>query len=81
MPQALKCGVAVSAISAAIGIVFFYFYYSTINPEFLELMRARGQEVDITGQLVAVVTGSFIFGILLSGIAGLVMRTRGDEAG
>jgi uncharacterized membrane protein len=81
MPQALKCGVAVSAISAAIGIVFFYFYYSTINPEFLELMRARGQEVDVTGQLVAVVTGSFIFGILLSGIAGLVMRTRGDEAG
>lgn len=80
LKQALMCGVAVSAVSAAIGVVFFFFYYSAINPAFLDLMRARGQEVDVTGQLVAVVMGSFIFGILLSTVAGLVMRTRGDAA-
>lgn len=80
LKQALMCGVAVSAISAAIGVMFFYIYYSSINPAFLELMRARGQEVDVTGQLVAVVMGSFIFGILLSAVAGLLMRTRGTAA-
>lgn len=80
LKQALMCGVAVSAISATIGVIFFYIYYSSINPEFLELMKARGQEVDVTGQLVAVVMGSFIFGILLSAVAGLLMRTRGAAA-
>lgn len=80
LKQALMCGIAVSAVSAAIGVVFFYFYYSSINPTFLDLMRARGQEVDVTEQLVAVVMGSFIVGILISGVAGLVMRTRGDAA-
>lgn len=80
LKQALMCGIAVSAISAAIGVIFFYIYYSSINPEFLELMKARGQEVDVTGQLVAVVMGSFIFGILLSAVSGLIMRTRGEAA-
>ena len=80
LKQSLMCGVAVSAISAAIGVVFFYIYYSSINPEFLELMKARGQDVDVTGQLVAVVMGSFIFGILLSAVAGLLMRTRREAA-
>ena len=78
--QALMCGVAVSAISAAIGVVFFYIYYSSINPAFLDLMRARGQAIDLKTQLVAVVMGSFLFGILLSAIAGLFMRTRGGSA-
>jgi uncharacterized membrane protein len=80
LKQALMCGIAVSAISAAIGVIFFYIYYSSINPAFLDLMRARGQAVDVTTQLVAVVMGSFIFGILLSAVAGFFMRTRGEAA-
>ncbi len=80
LKQALMCGVAVSAISAAIGVIFFYVYYTSINPAFLDAMRARGQEVDVTTQLAAVVLGSFIFGILLSGVAGLFMRARGEAA-
>lgn len=80
LKQALMCGVAVSAISAAIGVIFFYVYYTSINPAFLDAMRARGQEVDVTTQLAAVVIGSFIFGILVSAVAGLFMRTRGEAA-
>lgn len=80
LKQALMCGVAVSAISAAVGVIFFHVYYTSINPAFLDAMRARGQEVDVTTQLVAVVMGSFIFGILLSAVAGLLMRTRGEAA-
>lgn len=77
---ALMCGVAVSAINAAIGVIFFYIYLSSINPAFLEAMKARGQDIDVTSQLVAVVMGSFIFGIILSAIAGLLMRKRGGVA-
>lgn len=75
LKEALMCGLAVSAISAAIGVIFFYIYYSSFNPAFLEAMKARGQEVDVTTQLIAVVMGSFIFGILLSAVAGFFMRT------
>lgn len=76
MKQALMAGLAVSAISAAIGVVFFYFYYTAINPAFVEAMAARGQPVDVVSQLVAVVAGSFIFGMLISAVVGYFMRTR-----
>lgn len=80
MKQALMTGLAVSAISAAIGVVFFYAYYTAINPAFLEAMAARGQPVDVVSQLIAVVAGSFIFGILISAVVGYFMRTKGAEA-
>lgn len=76
LKQAMMTGLAVSAISAAIGLVFFYLYYSAINPAFIEAMAARGQPVDITSQLIAVVMGSFIFGLLISAVVGYFMRTR-----
>lgn len=77
LKQALLCGLSVSAISAAIGLVFFYVYYTSINPDFIELMKARGEDVNVTAQLIAVVVGSFVFGIVISAIGGLFMRTRG----
>lgn len=80
LKQALICGLLVSAVSAVIGVVFFYAYYTWINPAFLDLMAARGQAVDVQGQLVAVVIGSFSFGILLSAIVGLILRNRGGTA-
>jgi hypothetical protein len=78
--QALVCGLSISAISAALGVAFFYAYYAWINPAFLDAMAARGHTVDIPQQLLAVVIGSFTYGILMAGIAGLIMRTRGDIA-
>lgn len=80
MKQALMTGLAVSAISAAIGVVFFYTYYTAINPAFLVAMAAHGQPVDVVSQLIAVVAGSFVFGVLISAVAGYFMRTRGGEA-
>lgn len=80
LKQALMTGLAVSAISAAIGLVFFYLYYTAINPAFIAAMAARGQSVDVTSQLIAVVAGSFIFGLLISAVAGYFMRTKGVEA-
>lgn len=76
MKQSLMTGMSISAISAAIGVVFFYAYYTAINPAFIEAMSARGHEVDVTSQLVAVVLGSFIFGLLISAVAGYFMRTK-----
>ncbi len=78
--QAWATGLAVSAISAVIGVLFFLVYFTSINPAFLDLMRARGQEVDIPTQLVAVAVGSLIFGLVVSTVAGLFMRTRGGAA-
>lgn len=80
LKQALMCGLAVSAISAAIGIIFFYAYYTYLNPAFIEAMAARGQEVDITAQLVVVAIGSLVVGLLISGLAGFFMRTREETA-
>jgi hypothetical protein len=77
--QAIKTGLAVSAFSAMIGTMFFYFYYTTINPGFLDLMKSKGHEISITAQLVAVVVGSLIIGLLISAIAGAFMRTRKDR--
>lgn len=76
--RAILCGISVSAISAAIGVVFFYNYYSAINPSFLDQMRARRQDLDIATQLVTVVIGSFLYGILISAVVGYVLRTRKD---
>ena len=77
MRLALSTGLAVSAISAAIGLAFFSAYYTLINPEFVELMSARGQAVDVTAQLVAVVAGSFVVGMVITLVAALVIRWRG----
>lgn len=77
MKQSLMTGLSISAISAAIGVVFFYAYYTAINPTFIEAMSARGHEVNVTAQLVSVALGSFIFGLLISAVAGYVMRTKG----
>lgn len=77
LKQALLCGLSVSAISAAIGLVFFYAYYTSINPDFIELMKARGEDVNVTAQLMAVGVGSFVFGIVISTIAGLFLKTQG----
>jgi Protein of unknown function (DUF4199)/GyrI-like small molecule binding domain len=41
MKQSLMTGLSISAISAAIGAVFFYAYYTAINPAFIAAMRAR----------------------------------------
>lgn len=76
LKQALMCGLAVSTISAAIGLIFFYVYYTWINPEFIRTMAAKGQEVDIVTQLIAVVMGSLILGLLISAVAGFFMRTQ-----
>lgn len=80
LKQALICGSAVSAISAAIGVIFFHIYYTAINPAFVAAMQARGQTVDVTGQLAAVAIGSLMLGILLSAVAGFFMRTRKEMA-
>jgi hypothetical protein len=76
MKQSLMTGLSISAISGAVGAVFFYAYYTAINPGFIAAMRARGHEVDVTAQLVAVVSGSFIFDLLISAVAGYFMRTK-----
>jgi hypothetical protein len=75
--QSILCGIKASAISAAIGVAFFYAYYHSINPGFIEAMKARGQTVDIGAQLVTVVIGSFVLGVFISTIAGFIMRTSG----
>jgi uncharacterized protein YacL len=80
LAQAVKLGLAASAVSAAIGIIFFYIYYSAINPRFIELIKAQGQNIDVPSQLVAVAAGSLIFGLVISLIAGAFMRTRKDKA-
>ena len=76
LKQALMCGLAVSAVNAAIGIVFFYVYYTHINPSFIDAMQARGKTVNVAAQLVSVAVGSILFGLIVSGVAGLFMRTR-----
>lgn len=75
LKQAVTTGFSVSAISAAIGLIFFYVYYTAINPAFIEVMAASGQPVNITSQLIAVVVGSFIVGLFISAVAGYFMRT------
>jgi hypothetical protein len=77
--QAVKLGLAVSAVSAAIGAVFFYLYYTAINPAFIVLMKAQGQDIDIAAQLAAVIVGSFVVGLLISVIAGALMRSRKEK--
>jgi multisubunit Na+/H+ antiporter MnhB subunit len=77
--QAVKLGLAVSAVSAAIGAVFFYLYYTAINPAFIELMKAQGQDIDIAAHLAAVIVGSFVVGLLISVIAGALMRSRKEK--
>lgn len=74
MRPALAAGLMVSGISAAIGLIFFAVYFALINPEFLAAMRSRGQAVDITSQLAAVVAGSFVGGMLITLVTALVMR-------
>lgn len=74
MRPALAAGFMVSAISAAIGLIFFAAYFVLINPEFLAAMRSRGQAVDITSQLAAVVAGSLVGGMLITLVTALVMR-------
>jgi Protein of unknown function (DUF4199) len=76
--QAIKLGLAVSMVSAAIGVLFFYAYYTTINPAFIDLMKAKGQDITITAQLVAVVVGSLVVRLLISAVAGAFMRTPKD---
>lgn len=75
--RALATGLLVCAISAAIGVAFFSSYYNIINPEFVAAMSARGQNVDVTAQLVAVAAGSFVVGMLITLVATLVMRRGG----
>lgn len=74
----LATGLAVSAISAAIGLAFFAAYYTLINPEFVAAMRARGAPIDVASQLIAVVLGSFTVGMVIAAIATFVMR-RGRQ--
>jgi Protein of unknown function (DUF4199) len=76
--QAIKLGLVVSTVSAAIGALFFYAYYTAINPAFIDLMKAKGHDVSITAQLVAVVVGSLVVGLLISAVAGAFMRTPKD---
>ncbi|MGL5837508.1 MAG: DUF4199 domain-containing protein [Sphingorhabdus sp.] len=71
--QSLTCGLAISAISAAIGLVFLYAYYTWINPAFIDAMKARGQDVNVTAQLAAVVMGTFVLGLLISAVAGFFL--------
>lgn len=75
---ALPAGLAISAISAAIGFAFFRTYYSIINPQFVTAMRARGQAVDVDAQLAAVVAGSFVVGLLITVTTAMIMRRRGS---
>ena len=77
--QALGTGLAISAVTAAIGIAFFWVYYTLINPQFLAAMRARGQAVDIASQLAAVAVGSFLLGAIISAVTGLILRQKGSE--
>jgi hypothetical protein len=72
--SALATGLAVSAISAAIGFAFFGAYYTLINPEFVAAMRARGTPIDVASQLIAVVLGSVMVGTIITAIATFVMR-------
>lgn len=76
LKQAVICGLGMSAINAFIGVIFFYMYYTWINPAFIAAMRARGQGVNVLEQLVAVVIGSLTIGLLLSVMAGLILRSR-----
>ncbi len=77
--SALTTGLGVSAISAAIGFAFFAAYYTLINPEFVAAMQARGVTVDVVSQLVAVVLGSFVVGMVITAIATFVMRKGGQN--
>ncbi|WP_298189016.1 DUF4199 domain-containing protein [Novosphingobium sp.] len=77
--SALATGLAVSAISAAIGLTFFAAYYTLINPKFLMAMQARGAPIDVASQLVAVVLGSFVVGMVITAITTIVMRRGGQN--
>lgn len=85
LAQAMLCGLSVSLINAAIGIIFFYFYFTVINPGFMIAMASRGQPVELSSQLASVAIGSLAFGLVVSLSAGLIMRRGGgmtakDEA-
>jgi hypothetical protein len=57
-------------------VIFFSIYYHWINPDFLAAMRARGHDVDVPAQLIAVVIGSMSIGLLLSVVIGLILRSK-----
>lgn len=74
--QALTCGLAVSSIIAAIGVVFFYAYYTHINPQFIVTMGERGHRVDVITQIITVAVSSVLFGLVVSAVAGFFMRSK-----
>lgn len=74
--QALLCGLSVSLILAAFGILFYYLYYTVINPDFIPAMQASGAKIDMASQLISVVAGSIVFSMIVALIGGLIMRTR-----
>lgn len=76
LKQAVICGLGMSAISAFVGMIFFYIYYTWINPAFIVAMRARGHEVDVLAQLLAVAIGSLLVGLFLSVVAGIFLRSK-----
>lgn len=77
--QAMVRGLAVSAVSALIGVIFFSIYYHWINPAFLVEMRARGQPVDVPTQLISVVIGSLVVGFLLSVAGAALLRSKAEK--
>ncbi len=78
LKQALMCGLGASAVSGTIGVIFFYAYYTYVNPGFIVAMETGGQDVRIATQLLVVAIGSIGMGLVISAVAGLAMRTRGD---
>ena len=71
-------GMAVTLVFALLGALFFAVYFSAINPAFLERAAAEGAPSTIGGQIALLFVSSLIGGIIISLIAALVMRRRGE---
>lgn len=78
--EALMVGLSVSLILAGIGLAFYQVYYTWINPEFLRRLNAGGASTSAVSQLITVVAGSVAFGVIVSLVGGLVLRTRATRA-
>lgn len=64
-------GIAVSVVSSVLGAVFFWLYFTVINPSF----RAETVAPSPAAEAVTVLVSSLALGLIVSAIASLLMRS------
>lgn len=65
-------GMAVSVVLAVLGAVFFWCYFTLINPAF----QPTGESIDAGSQAMIVFVSSLIAGLIISVVASFAMRSR-----